>query len=153
MTAAPIILADRYRLTEDRAEIDAVAAHAFLTSSYWAKGIALDTVTAAIAGSLCVALLHDDRQVGMVRVISDFATTAYLTDVYVLDEHRGKGLASAMLAYLREHPRLQGLRRWMLFTMDAQPLYAANGWNVYPHPERVMVRDDPGIYLRPGIHL
>jgi GNAT superfamily N-acetyltransferase len=147
MTALP----KGYRLTEDRTEIDAAAAHAFLTTRYWARGIPAETVAAAISGSLCVALLHDGRQVGMVRVISDFATTAYLTDVYVLDEHRGRGLASAMLAYLRAHPKLQGLRRWMLFTLDAQPLYAAAGWNLYPHPERVMVRDDPTIYLNQGI--
>ncbi|MDB5726654.1 MAG: N-acetyltransferase [Novosphingobium sp.] len=139
-------LSEGYRLTEDRAEIDSAAAHAFLTGSYWAKGISLETVTAAIAGSLCGAALHQERQVGMVRVISDFATTAYLTDVYVLDEHRGHGLASAMLAHLQAHPRLQGLRRWMLFTLDAQPLYLQAGWNVYPYPERVMVRDNPGIY-------
>lgn len=135
-----------YRLTEDPAEIDAPAAHAFLTGSYWAKGIPLETVAAAIAGSLCVAVQHEGRQVGMVRVISDFATTAYLTDVYVLDEHRGHGLASAMLAYLQAHPRLQRLRRWLLFTLDAQPLYSSVGWNLYPYPERVMVRDNPGIY-------
>ena len=140
-------LPDGYRLTEDQAEIDVAAAHAFLTGSYWAKGIPLETVAAAITGSFCVAMLHENRQVGMVRIISDFATTAYLTDVYVLDEHRGHGLASAMLAYLQTHPRLQGLRRWILFTLDAQPLYSQAGWNVYPHPERVMVRDDPGIYL------
>jgi len=140
-------LPDGYRLTEDQAEIDVVAAHAFLTGSYWAKGIPLETVAAAITGSFCVAMLHENRQVGMVRIISDFATTAYLTDVYVLDEHRGHGLASAMLAYLQTHPRLQGLRRWILFTLDAQPLYAQAGWSVYPHPERVMVRDNPGIYL------
>jgi GNAT superfamily N-acetyltransferase len=143
MSAVP----DGYRLTEDQGEIDVAAAHAFLTGSYWAKGIPLETVAAAIAGSFCVAVLHGERQVGMVRVISDFATTAYLTDLYVLDEHRGHGLASAMLAYLQAHPRLQRLRRWMLFTLDAQPLYAAAGWNVYPHPERVMVRDNPDIYL------
>jgi len=135
-----------YRLTEDPSEIDAVAAHAFLAQSYWAKGIPLATVEAAIAGSFCLAVLHHDQQVGMVRVITDFATTAYLTDVYVLDAHRGRGLASAMLAHLQAHPRLQGLRRWMLFTTDAQPLYAQAGWTVYPHPERTMVRDDPGIY-------
>jgi GNAT superfamily N-acetyltransferase len=137
-----------YRLTEDQSEIDAVAAHAFLTGSYWAKGIPLETVAAAIAGSFCVAVLHEGRQVGMIRVISDFATTAYLTDVYVLDEHRGNGLASAMLAHLQAQARLQGLRRWMLFTLDAQPLYAQAGWDTYPHPERVMVRDDPATYLR-----
>jgi GNAT superfamily N-acetyltransferase len=140
-------LAEGYRLTEDQAEIDVAAAHAFLTGSYWAQGIPLQTVAAAIAGSFCVAVLHQGRQVGMVRVITDFATTAYLTDVYVLDAHRGYGLATAMLHHLRDHPRLQGLRRWMLFTTDAQPLYAKAGWNLYPHPERVMVRDNPSIYL------
>jgi GNAT superfamily N-acetyltransferase len=147
MTALP----DGYRLTEERAEIDVAAAHAFLTDSYWAKGIPIETVSAAIAGSLCIAVLHHHRQVGMVRVITDFATTAYLTDVYVLDDHRGKGLASAMLEYLQAHPRLQGLRRWMLFTLDAQPLYIQAGWNTYPNPERVMVRDNPAIYLGPSI--
>jgi GNAT superfamily N-acetyltransferase len=139
-------LGNGYRLAEDQAEIDAVAAHAFLTGSYWAKGIPLETVEQAIAASFCVAVFHQGDQVGMVRVITDFATTAYLTDVYVLDEHRGRGLASAMLAHLQAHPRLQGLRRWMLFTLDAQPVYAKAGWNVYPHPDRVMVRDNPGIY-------
>jgi GNAT superfamily N-acetyltransferase len=136
-----------YRLTEDPAEIDAVAAHAYLTRSYWAKNIPLEIVAAAIANSFCVAMLHEDNQIGFMRLITDFATTAYLTDVYVLEEHRGRGLASVMLAYLQGHPRLQGLRRWMLFTTDAQPLYARAGWKVYPHPERTMVRDDPDIYL------
>lgn len=139
-------LPEGYRLTEDQAEIDVAAAHSFLTGSYWAKGIPVETVGAAINGSFCVAVLHEDRQVGMVRVITDFATTAYLTDVYVLGEHRGHGIASAMLGYLQAHPRLQGLGRWMLFTLDAQPLYARAGWSVYPHPERVMVRDNPDIY-------
>ncbi len=139
-------LPEGYRLTEDQAEIDMAAAHAFLTGSYWAKGIPFATVAAAISSSFCVAVFHEDMQVGMVRIISDFATTAYLTDVYVLDAYRGHGLASAMLAHLQAHPKLQGLRRWMLFTLDAQPLYAQAGWNVYPHPERVMVRDNPDIY-------
>jgi GNAT superfamily N-acetyltransferase len=136
-----------YRLTEDPAEIDAVAAHAFLERSYWARNIPIETVRSAIANSFCIALLHEDRQIGFMRLITDFATTAYLTDVYVLEAHRGHGLASVMLDYLRDHPRLQGLRRWMLFTTDAQPLYAKAGWSVYAYPERTMVRDDPDIYL------
>ena len=136
-----------YRLTEDQTEIDVAAAHAYLARSYWANNIPLETVAAAIAGSFCLAVFHEERQVGMIRVITDFATTAYLTDVYVLEEHRGHGLASVMLEHLQAHPRLQGLRRWMLFTTDAQPLYAKAGWNTYPHPERTMVRDDPDVYL------
>ena len=139
-------LPEAYRLTEDPAEIDAVAAHAFLTRSYWAKGIPLETVQASIANSLCVAVRHSGGQVGFARIVSDFATFAYPADVYVLDEHRGHGLASAMLDHLHTHPRLQGLRRWLLFTVDAQPLYAGAGWQTYPHPERVMYRDFPDVY-------
>ena len=139
-------LPESYRLTEDPSEIDAAAAHAFLPRSYWARGIPLGTVQASIANSLCVAVLHAGNQVGFARIVSDFATFAYLTDVYVLEVHRGKGLASAMLAYLGEHPRLQGLRRWLLFTVDAQPLYSGAGWETYPYPERVMYRDFPDLY-------
>jgi GNAT superfamily N-acetyltransferase len=151
MTAVGKALSEGYRLTEDPREIDAAAAHAYLTQSYWAKNIPLETVTAGIANSFCIAVLHEDgteaRQIGFMRLITDFATTAYLTDVYVLEEHRGHGLASIMLAYLQDHPRLQGLRRWMLFTSGAQPLYAQSGWTVYPHPERTMVRENPDVYL------
>jgi len=131
-----------YELTEDPARIDAVAAHDYLTGSYWSPGIALETVRQAIFHSLCVAVLHQGRQVGFARIVSDFTTFAYLADVYVLEDHRGAGIASAMLAHLKAHPRLQGLRRWLLFTKDAQPLYARAGWTQYPSPERVMVRSD-----------
>ncbi|MBA3897744.1 MAG: GNAT family N-acetyltransferase, partial [Sphingomonadaceae bacterium] len=120
-----------YRLTDDAAEINVEAAHAFLATSYWSPGIPLDTVRRAIAGSFCIAIMRDDRQIAFARVITDHATFAYLADVYVLDAHRGRGLAKAMLSYLQDHPRLQGLRRWLLFTRDAQSLYATAGWSIY----------------------
>ncbi|HEY6816835.1 MAG TPA: GNAT family N-acetyltransferase [Croceibacterium sp.] len=131
-----------YELTDDPARIDPAAAHAYLTRSYWSPGIALETVAQAIANSLCIAVLHDGRQIAFARIISDFTTFAYLADVYVLENHRGHGIASVMLAHLKAHPRLQGLRRWLLFTKDAQPLYAKAGFAQYPDPERVMVRSD-----------
>jgi GNAT superfamily N-acetyltransferase len=131
-----------YELTEDRARIDPQAAHAYLTRSYWSPGIGLDRVAQAIENSFTVAVLHRGQQVALARIVSDFTTFAYLADVYVLEEHRGHGIASAMLEYLRAHPRLQGLRRWLLFTKDAQALYARAGWVQYPNPERVMVRSD-----------
>jgi GNAT superfamily N-acetyltransferase len=121
---------------------DAVVAHAFLTESYWAKGTTLDTVQRSIVGSICVSVWFDGIQVGMARVISDRATFAYLTDVYVVQEHQGKGLAQAMLTYLLGHPELQELGRWALFTKDAQSLYARFGWAQYPMPERMMVIDN-----------
>jgi len=135
-----------YELTDDPARIDAAAAHAYLAHSYWSPGIPLETVARAIANSLTVAVLDRGEQVAMARVVTDFATMAYLADVYVLEDHRGQGLARAMLEWLDGHPRLQGLRRWILFTQDAQGLYAQHRWTPYPHPERLMVRDKPDIY-------
>lgn len=135
-----------YELTLDAERIDPVATHAYLTRSYWAAGIPLGTVVRSLANSLCVAVRHGKDQVAFARVISDRATFAYLADVYVLEDHRGKGLSHALLGALDSHPDLQGLRRWALFTQDAQGLYAAHGWSEYPHPERMMTRDNPSIY-------
>ena len=142
MTTQETQMPPGYELTEDPTRIDPAAAHAYLTRSYWSPGIGLDAVRQAIANSLCLAVLHEGRQVAFARIVSDFTTFAYLADVYVLEDHRGHGIASAMLAYLKAHARLQGLRRWLLFTQDAQPLYARAGWTQYPNPERVMVRSD-----------
>jgi len=135
-----------YELTGDPARIDAAAAHEYLTRSYWAKGIPLETLERAIAGSLCVAVLHQGRQVAMARVITDRATFAYLADVYVLEEHRGLGLSKAMIAHLHDHPELQGLRRWLLFTLDAHDLYRQFGWRELTYPERAMERHYPDVY-------
>jgi GNAT superfamily N-acetyltransferase len=79
-------------------------------------------------------------------VVTDRATFAYLADVYVLEEHRGRGLARAMVAHLQAHPELQGLRRWMLFTVDAHALYERLGWKPLAHPERGMEQHDPDVY-------
>jgi GNAT superfamily N-acetyltransferase len=132
-----------YELTE---QIDAAAAHAYLARSYWSPGIPLATVATAIANSLCVAVRHGGEQVGLARVVTDRATFAYLADVYVLEEHRGRGLAQAMVAWLQDHPELQGLRRWLLMTVDAHPLYAKLGWSPLAHPDRAMERLFPDVY-------
>jgi len=139
-------LAPGYEVVGDPARIDPVAAHAYLTRSYWSPGIALETVAKGIRHSLCVAVFHDGAQVAMARVVTDYTTMAYLADVYVLEEHRARGLAHAMLEWLHAHPDLQGLRRWVLFTADAHSLYAAHGWTQHPHPERLMVRVDPAAF-------
>jgi GNAT superfamily N-acetyltransferase len=135
------LLPSGYELSDDPVQIDAVAAHAFLRDSYWAKDIPLETVARSIAGSLTVAIFHDEGQVAMARVVSDEATFAYLTDVYVLDAHQGKGLSKAMLRHFLDHPRLRGVLRWALFTKDAQSLYNQFGFFQYPMPERMMVID------------
>lgn len=137
-----------YELTLDPERFDVAAAHAYLTRSYWSPGIDLETVERALRGSLVVAILYNEAQVAMARVVTDRATFAYLADVYVLEEHRGKGLSHAMLSALHEHPDLQGLRRWLLFTEDAHGLYEKHGWSRLANPQRGMEIVDPEIYLR-----
>lgn len=122
--------------------------HGYLTRSYWAEGIPRAVVEKSVANSFCVGAFDGTAQIGFARLITDRATFAYLADVFVLEAHRGQGIARAMLEALDAHPELQGLRRWALFTRDMQPLYAKLGWEAYPHPDRLMVRDIPDIYTR-----
>ena len=140
---------DGYRLSFAAADIDAVAAHAFLTRAYWSEGIPLALVERAIANSLCIALRDEQGQVGFARVVTDRTTFAYLCDVYVLDEHRGRGLATWMIETLLAHADLQGLRRFMLFTRDAHALYSGHGFAPLATPQRGMEIVRPGLYLKP----
>jgi GNAT superfamily N-acetyltransferase len=135
-----------YELVAEPARIDVDAAHAYLARSYWSPGIPRETVARAIANSLCVALFHQGAQVGLARVVTDRATFAYLADVFVLEDHRGQGLARAMVSWLHDHEELQGLRRWLLMTLDAHRLYESLGWSPLAHPERGMERHYPDIY-------
>ncbi len=142
-----------YRVSFDKAELDLDLIHAFLSGSYWAKGIPRHIVERSIAGSFCAgAFAKDeagaDEQVGFARIITDHATFAYLADVFVLPAHRGRGVATQMLEAVQAHPELAGLRRWLLFTRDMQPLYAKLGWTPIPHPERVMERHEVDLYTR-----
>lgn len=136
-----------YVLSEDPARLDAVAVHAYLTRSYWSPGIPLGVVERALAGSICIgAYRQTGEQVGLVRVISDYATYAYVCDVYVLETDRAKGLSKAMLAMAMSHPRLQGMRTWNLRTRDAHKLYEQFGFNVIENPEGYMVLRFPDVY-------
>jgi GNAT superfamily N-acetyltransferase len=139
-------LPEGYELVSDPARIDARAAHAYLARSYWSPNIPFETLDRAIRNSLCVAVCHGGEQIGMARVVTDRATFAYLADVYVLEEHRGRGLAQAMVAWLQAHPELQGLRRWFLMTLDAHGVYEKLGWKPLAHPERAMERLFPDVY-------
>jgi GNAT superfamily N-acetyltransferase len=140
MTAAP------YRLSDNLAEMQVDAIHDFLGTSYWAAGIPRETVARAVANSICVGAFQGEAQIGFARVISDRATFAYLADVYVLAAHSGRGLARAMVQRLQDHPDLQGLRRWLLFTRDAHSVYAPLGWSPLADPARLMHRHFPDVY-------
>ena len=136
-----------YLISDDPARLDATAIHAYLTRSYWSENIPLEVVRRALLGSLCIgAYGPDGAQVGLVRIISDHATFAYLCDVYVLEEHRRHGLAREMLALTMCHPQLQGLRSWSLRTRDAHPLYAQFGFKPVPNPDSYMVLRFPDVY-------
>ncbi|MBI2813088.1 MAG: GNAT family N-acetyltransferase [Opitutae bacterium] len=140
-----------YLISDDPARLDAVAIHGYLTRSYWSENIPLETVQRALHGSLCIgAYAAGGEQVGLVRIISDHATYAYLCDVYVLEEHRGHGLAKTMLALTLRHPKLQGLRTWSLRTRDAHGLYAPFGFKPVEHPESYMVLRFPDVYRQVG---
>ncbi len=137
-----------YEVSLDPARLDLEAIHAFLSRSYWAEGIPLATVRKAIANSLCVAAFYGTEQVGFARLVTDYATFAYLADVYVLEARRGHGLSRRLVAALLEHPETQGLRRLMLVTRDAHGLYKKFGFTALAHPARVMELHRPGIYAR-----
>jgi GNAT superfamily N-acetyltransferase len=136
-------------VTTDRARLDVETIHRFLAGSYWAAGISRELVERAIEHSLCFGALEGDRQVGFARVITDRATFAYVSDVFVLESHRGRGVGKQLMAAIVAHPELQGLRRWALFTRDAHGLYRQYGFGEPRHPDRLMERFDDCPYGAP----
>ena len=130
----------------DPAKLDRALIAQFLASSYWAKGVPPTTVERSLAHSLCFALLDGDRQIGFARVISDHATIAYLGDVFVLPEYRGRGLSKWLMECVTSHSELQGLRRWILATRDAHDLYEKFGFTPLKRPEIFMERHNPNVY-------
>lgn len=138
-----------YTISDDPSRLDFKAMHAYLERAYWSEEIPLEIVERAARASLCIGAYDaNGAQVGLARFVSDFATFAYVCDVYVLEEHRGHGLSKAMMAMASEHPKLQGLRRWTLVTNDAHGLYEQFGFRAVANPERFMERTVPNIYKK-----
>jgi GNAT superfamily N-acetyltransferase len=141
-----------YTVSDDPSRLDVEAMHAYLRRAYWSEEIPIDVVERAVRGSLCIAAYDSNgAQVGLARFISDYATFAYVCDVYVLEEHRGHGLSKAMMAMATSHPKLQGLRRWTLVTNDAHGLYKQFGFTPIANQERFMERIVPNIYKRKAV--
>jgi GNAT superfamily N-acetyltransferase len=136
-----------FLISTDRGRLDLDVIHGFLTNSYWAKGIPREIVARSVEHSLCFGVYDGSgKQVGFARVISDFATYAYVADVFVLESHRGRGLGKALMGSIMGHPALQRLRRWSLSTLDAHKLYAQVGFTVPKWPERYMEILRPNLY-------
>jgi GNAT superfamily N-acetyltransferase len=133
---------DRYTISTDRSKLDIATIHEFLSHrSYWAEGRPLDVVEDAIANSLCFGVYEDEEQAGFARVVTDFATFAWLCDVFVLENHRGRGLGKWLVETITTHPDLSNLRLFVLATRDAHELYHRyGGFESLPSPEHWMRR-------------
>jgi GNAT superfamily N-acetyltransferase len=131
--------AGKFLISTEQSMLDLDVIHGFLAESYWAAGVSRETVARSIENSLCFGVYHDARQIGFARVISDYATFAYIADVFVLEPYRGRGLAKELMATILSHPDLQGLRRWNLGTRDADTLYAQFGFKPVENRGRTMM--------------
>jgi ribosomal protein S18 acetylase RimI-like enzyme len=168
-----------YLISTDRSRLDVELIHDFISNqSYWGKGRPLEVVQRALDNSLNFGLyntsptiregsafslsigsaseplltrglLLDSQQVGFARVVTDYSTFAWVADVFVLPEHRGRGLSKWLMEAMLSHPRLQGFRRWVLATKDAHALYARFGFIPMHRPERWMERPDPDMQESP----
>lgn len=137
-----------YLISTDKSKIDITVIHAFLTQSYWAEGIPIAVVKKSIDHSLCFGVYRKTMLVGFARVITDFATFAYLADVFIVPGERGKGLSKWLMELIIAHPELQGLRRFTLATKDAHGLYAKFGFTPFDAPDRWMQIHRPDVYKR-----
>lgn len=137
---------DGYEVSADRGRLELDVIHGYLTRSYWSPGIPRDVVERGMAHSLCYGVYDASGQVGFARVITDQATFAYLSDVFILEAHRGRGLSKRLMAFIMARPELQGLRRFLLITRDAHALYAQFGFAAPRNPAGVMEIARPDIY-------
>lgn len=137
-----------YTISTDNNRLDLLLIHNFLTHSYWAEGIPFETVKRSIEHSLSFGLYRDEQQIGFARLVTDYATFAYLADVFILEPFRGQGLSKWLLEVVMAHPELQGFRRWILGTKDAHGLYRQYDFTELKWPERFMEKLVPNIYTR-----
>ena len=139
-----------YSISTDRARLNLDLIHNYLSSeSYWASGRSRDVVQRSIENSLSFGIYQGHEQVGFARIVTDYATFAWVADAFVLPEHRGRGLSKWLMEIIIAHPQLQGFRRWVLSTKDAHGLYEKFGFIPLNKPERWMERFDPNMKESP----
>ena len=130
-----------YLISDNPQKLDLEVIHGYLRRSYWAENVAREIVERSVQNSLCLGIYAPQgEQVGFVRLITDYATFAWVCDVFVLEEHRGRGLSKAAIQAALAHPQLQTLRRFALATRDAHGLYQQFGFTPLAHPENHMER-------------
>lgn len=137
---------DEYLISTDKSKLQFDVIHGFLSMSYWSPNVPMEIIKRAAEHSLTFGIYKNEIQVGYARIISDFATFAYLADVFVLESERGKGISKWLMECITQLPDLQELRRWMLATRDAHGLYAQFGFTPLDKPEIMMQIARPNIY-------
>lgn len=138
-----------YLFSTDRSRMDIQVIFRFISEqSYWAQGISIETVKRSIENSLCFGIYHQGEQVGFARIITDYATIAYLGDVFVDEAHRGKGLSKALMTFMQSIEEMKTLRRMILLTRDAHTLYAQYGFKPLAAPQNYMELHRPDIYKK-----
>jgi GNAT superfamily N-acetyltransferase len=136
-----------YLISTDKSRLDMACIHDFLSNhSYWAKGIPIETVRKSTEHCMTFGVYYGQQQVGFARVISDYATFAYLADVFIVETHRKKGLSKELIRFILAQEEFQGLRRFMLATRDAHVLYASFGFEPLKNPESFMNIHHPNVY-------
>lgn len=125
-------------ISTDPARLQPDEIHAFLSRSYWASGRSRERIDLSLRSSLCFGLYDGGRQIGLARVVTDYGVFAYLCDVYVLEEYRGRGVGKWLIGTVLAYPELQDVGRWILGTLDAHELYRQFGFTEPRMPERQM---------------
>ena len=137
-----------YSISTDPTKLDIDVIHDFLTNSYWAKNIPIGVVQKSVDNCLNYGMYIDNALVGYARVVTDYSTFAYLADVFIIEEHRGKGLSKWLMDSILSHPELQFIRTWMLKTQDTHGLYEKYGFTAPEKPDTIMekriVKNYPG---------
>lgn len=134
-------------IDQNRERLDIALIHRFLKEeSYWAQERTIEQTQTAIENSICFGVYDGEQQIGFGRVVSDKATFAYIGDVFVLEEYRGRGISKRLMEAIVSHSELQGLRRWVLATRDAHGLYEQFEFSALRFPERWMEKTAPNAY-------
>ena len=129
---------DNFTISTDPSHLDVDAIAEMLERSYWAKGRSREKTERALANSLVFSLYDGEKQIGIARIITDYAIFAYLCDVFIHEDYRARGLGKWLMETVKSHPDLQGLRRWLLATHDAHGLYQQYGWMPLENPNNWM---------------
>ncbi len=135
-----------YTISTDRNRLNFDMIHHYLAKeSYWAQGRPVAVMRTAIEHSLCFGVYQGEQQIGFARVLTDYAISAYIADVFMLAAHQGHGLGKWLIQTILQTPKLQGITRWTLNTRDAHCLYAQFGFGPIAQPELTMeLRKIPG---------